>query len=368
MTAKTMPRTLRLLAANPVAAALAWPHGVDRYLEMVDPLWSLTEVRARVMAISPETPDTVTVTLQPNDNWQGFRAGQYVRVGVTVKGATRTRCYSLSSSPLRAGGLVDITVKRQPGGLVSNWINERLAVGEVVTLSQAEGDFVLPDRLPAQLLFVAGGSGITPVLSMLRTLDAMDYRGRIDILYFVRRYEDVIGVDDLVRLTDADNRHLHLSLTGEAAQDEDLTGHFDPAVLAAHVPGYQQADTWVCGPAALIDAVDAHWQQAGIADRLRIERFAPAAAGTVHADAQGAVQFVRSGRQVHSDGRTLLDQAEAAGLRPEAGCRMGICHSCKCTKASGTVRDIITGEISSDDNESIRLCVSVPVGDVTLDI
>jgi ferredoxin-NADP reductase len=363
------PGLLQRLAA-PLVAALTTPHGVDAYLEHVDPLWSLGEVRARVVTVRRETADAVTLGVRPNRRWRGFRAGQHVRVSMDVAGVRRTRCYSLSSSAHREGGLVEITVKRHPGGLVSGALVDGARAGQVLTLSQAQGeDFVLPEPRPAHVVLVSGGSGITPCMAILRTLVDEGHTGRITFLHFARAAADVIFAGELAALAAA---HPGLTVDVRHTRGAGPRPRLDGATLARLVPDLAAADAWVCGPAGLVDAARALWTAEGLADRLRTETFAPPApsptAATAATAPAGALAFARSGRTVTADGRTLLEQAEAAGLRPESGCRMGICMSCKCKKVAGTVRDLRTGAVSDAGDDDIQLCVSVPVGDVTLDL
>jgi ferredoxin-NADP reductase len=363
------PDALRRALASRLVAALATPHPVDRYLAALHPLWRLEAVTARVIAVRRETERAVTLTLRPSRSWRGFRAGQHVRVGVDVDGIRRTRCYSLSSSPDGASGLVEVTVARHPYGLVSRFIHDRVRAGTVVALSQAEGDFTLPARPPPHLLFITGGSGITPVMSMLRTALGRGYDGRIDLVHYARTRHDVIFGRELRALADARGGfRFTLALTGEPPSAQDLGGHFTEHALARVVPGYADAETWVSGPPGLIEAVATTWKALGRTDGLHVERFG-AAPRIASADAVGAtVELSRSGRRIASDGRSLLEQAEAAGLAPAFGCRRGICRTCVRRKTSGTVRDVVTGALSSEPEEDIRLCVSVPLGDVTLDL
>src|SRR3954465_14381281 len=154
-------------------AALASPHGVDRYLEQVNPMWAAHEVRARIVDVHREVdvpghPPVATVTLQPTSTWQGHRAGQHVQLGVECDGARRTtRVFTISSPDSRAGDRFTVTLRANPDGVVSKYLVEGAAPGTMVHLSQAEGEFVLPDRVPEHVLFISGGSGIPPVMSML---------------------------------------------------------------------------------------------------------------------------------------------------------------------------------------------------------
>ena len=156
--------------------ALASPHGVDRYLEILHPMWAAREVRARVVDVRREVdvpghPPVATITLQPTATWRGHRAGQHVQLGVEIDGARRTtRVFSISSPDSRDGDRITITLRANPDGLVSRHLVERAEPGTVVHLSQAQGEFTLPDQVPDHVLFISGGSGITPVMSMLRSL------------------------------------------------------------------------------------------------------------------------------------------------------------------------------------------------------
>lgn len=367
-TAPGLPEPMRRLLSTDLVATLAGPRHIDRYLELFNPLWSVEEVRAEVVETLRETASATTLRLRPNRNWQGARAGQYVRVAVDLDGINRVRCYSVSSSACRKDGLVDITVNTIPGGKVSGPLSG-VCPGTVLTLSQAEGDYVIPDDWPTHFVLLSGGSGITPNMAMLRTLLDQHYAGRITVLHYAPTYHDVVFGGELVDLA-ARHRNLDVrfGVTRCTPDGDDFSGHFTAAHLDAVVPGLagSDAEVFVCGPQGLIDGVRDELAARGLSKRLHVERFV-AQAPAVDADAVGGeVRFARAERYVTSDGRTLLEQAEAAGLNPDAGCRMGICMACKCTKESGVTRNVMTGELSTEANDEIQLCVSVPVGDVTL--
>lgn len=366
--AASRQRGLRGLATS-LLGSLSSPHPLDRYLEQINPLWSLTEIRAEVVGVRHETADSVTLTLRPNSNWQGFRAGQYARVGVEIKGVRQQRCYSLACAEQSADGLLEITAKRQRPGGVADHLFLHAEIGQVLNLSAAEGEFALPAQRPRRMVLIGGGSGVTPLMSMLRTLHGEGYDGQISFLYYGRHAQDFIYKAELERIA-ADYPHVQMLFAHTESEGGTLQGQFSREQLAHAIPDYAAAQTYVCGPAGLMDAVSALWQAEGLAERLHLERFvAPAKPAAVASDVvTGEVRFVRSERYVSNSGANLLDQAESAGLRPDSGCRMGICHTCTCRKSAGVVRDLLTGELSSNEEEDIRLCVSVPVGDVTLDI
>src|SRR5579875_604077 len=147
-----------------------WPLNNDDYLELISPLWSTTELRGRIERVHDETEDAATVFITPGFRWRGHQPGQYLRIGFDIKGKRQWRAYSLSSDASRPDGQITITVKRTTDGVVSRWLHGPQAVGSIVTLGDVEGEFVLPDPVPEKLLFLTAGSGITPVMAMLRHL------------------------------------------------------------------------------------------------------------------------------------------------------------------------------------------------------
>lgn len=372
------PVVSRLLRSR-LAAALATPHGVDRYLERFNPMWAAHEVRARVVSVHRETRgvDTApvaTLTLQPTSTWRGHRAGQHVLVGVDLPGVAKrfTRAFSISSAASAPGEQITLTIRANDEGQVSSYLVNHAEPGLILHLSQAQGEFTLAES-PAtptinRLLFITGGSGITPAMSMLRTLLRDGYDGnvgrKVTFLHFARGAEDQIFADELAAIAEADNGvEVHLR-HGEAT--------FSEFELRRLVPDFRSTDTWLCGPAGLVDLVtDAFTDGSGeVSPRLRMEFFKPVVARAARAgeEVAGEIAFTRAGRTVPANGTTLLEQAEEAGLSPEFGCRMGICFSCTRTKTAGTVRNVLTGEESSLPGEEVRICVTAAAGDCHIDL
>ncbi len=341
----------RILGSRTLAA-LTSPHGVDRYLEQINPMWAATEARARVVGVTRESDGehpVATITLQPTSTWRGHRAGQYVQVGVEIKGARRTtRCFSISSPESDPGEPFTITVRAhaesQPGQQrLSRFLVREAQPGQVVHLSQAEGRFTL-DESPAtptisELLMISGGSGITPVMSQIRTLLRDGYDGRanckkVTFLHCARSAQDQIFAEELNRIAWQDNGiDVHLRHGEE---------HFSAESLARLVPHFRDTDTWACGTAPMMAVVN---QAYGDSPRLRTEFFkvatgAPGDGSSV----EGDIFFNRAGRTAPNSGASLLERAEAQGLTPEYGCRMGICLSCVSRKTEGTVRNVLSGE------------------------
>jgi ferredoxin-NADP reductase len=366
------PSIVRKALASDLVDRLTAPHGVDRYLELLDPTWTVREVRAEVVAVRRQTEGTVTLRLQPNRAWSGYRAGQHVVVGVEIAGTVHERCFSLASSPSAPDGQLELTVKADPSGRVSRHLVAHAQPGLVLRLSEARGDFVLPEAAERtasgdDLVFISGGSGITPVLSMLRSLVDDRHVGRVTFVHYACTAADVCYRRELAELVDAlPGARLLIGCT-DAPGEGDLDGFFGPEHLAAITEHPERAQVYLCGPAPLVASVQEVFGGLGLAERVHLERFGPAPIDPTIAVGDGAVSFARSGVAVPSVG-TVLETAEAAGLSPAYGCRRGICGTCTRTKAAGRVRSTVTGELSAPDAEPIRLCVSVAAGEVTVDL
>jgi ferredoxin-NADP reductase len=201
---------------------------------------------------------------------------------------------------------------------------------------------------------------------MLRTLCDEGYSGEIGFLNYARSSELALYSSELDRLL-ASHRGLRVVRGFTRGQGPGLSGRFSREHLRAVVSEHSDAATFVCGPPALIDSVEAVWSR----DRLPapvVESFTPPAPKFDTDGAEGVITFAASGREAANSGLPLLEQAEDAGLAPDHGCRMGICNTCTCRKTAGAVRNVVTGEISTDREEQIRICVSAPLRDVTLDL
>lgn len=353
-------------AGSIVARRLFLDRQTEFWMGELDPLRSLAEIRARVVAVVEETEDTKTFMLRPNAAWQGHRAGQYSSIEVEVDGVRMRRCYSISSSPGEA--LVSITVKRVPGGRVSTWLHEHTCGGDILRLGAATGDFVLPAATPAKLLFLSGGSGITPVMSMLRDLAARDAIHDVVFVHHARSRADVIFGAELAEL---DARHAGLRLVLCLDDEPSAPRGFEEARFANLVPDFAERATFLCGPGPLMDRAERLWESVGASNLLQRESFTPVLTlAPMVSSAKGVqVRLARSDRAVAAKGQgTLLEQLERAGERPAHGCRIGICHTCKCRKQSGTVQNLVTGEVSSEPDQQIQLCISVPRSDLELDL
>ncbi|MGL4178172.1 MAG: ferredoxin reductase [Dermatophilaceae bacterium] len=359
---------LRRLArgAGKVAEVLVTPLVPADYLDLVDPLRAGADLRGRVLDVRPETRDSATLVIRPGRGWLGHVPGQYVRIGVDVDGVRHWRAYSLThraDGAVAAGippGCIAITPKVIDGGTVSTHLVRRTTPGTLVMLDQATGEFTLPSPVPRRALFLTAGSGITPVIGMLRnhlpeladvvhvhcapTADAVMFAGELRSLAATGRVDLTLNLDDEHGVLDLDR-------------------------LDALVPDWRERETWVCGPTGLLDAAEARWAAAGVIHLLHTERFRPT---TVEPGDGGRVTFAASGRVVDADGATpILDAGEDAGVLMPSGCRMGICFGCVVTMRQGAIRDLRTGDVTvaePGDDLRVQTCVNAVAGECELDL
>jgi ferredoxin-NADP reductase len=359
-----MPKSLSGILGSVLEVALT-PHPVDRYLELFDPRITWSDLRAEVLRVDRRSPRSVTLVLKPTRQWTGFEPGQFVQLSTVVDGVRHSRCYSPANSAVRQD-VIELTLTAHDNGFVSKHLREHARPGQVLGLQPATGTFTMPAQRPDSMLFISGGSGITPVLSMLRTLVDEDHRGQVTFVHYTRSPQDHPYASELAAI--AATRPDWTITTHFTRSAGDTTGsHF----TADHLEqlDLMSTEVFLCGPPALHDAVSAHLTESGARERLHTEQFVLVTPAIDDgAPAHGRLSFASSGTETDNNGSSILEQAESTGLTPEYGCRMGICFSCSAVKKSGLTKNILTGETDSEPDKHIQLCISAPVGDCVIDI
>jgi ferredoxin-NADP reductase len=348
-------------AARAIAERITTPLLPDDYLKLANPLWSARELRGRVLEVRRETVDSATLVIKPGWGFSfDYQPGQYIGIGLLVDGRWRWRSYSLTSSPIKGARIITITVKAMPEGFLSSHLVGGVEPGTVVRLAAPQGNFVMPDPAPASVLFITGGSGITPVMSMLRTLARRDQVTDIVHLHSAPTESDVMFASELA---DLERSHDCYRLRLRSTRTE---GRLDLARLDDEVPDWRERQTWACGPEGMLNDAERVWHVHGIAGLLHLERFAVSKAAA-HGQG-GTVQFARSQKTVTVDGATpLMDAGEDVGIQMPFGCRMGICQSCVVGLLDGHVRDLRTGA-EHEPGSRIQTCISAASGDCVLDV
>ncbi len=313
---------------------------------------------ATVAARGQEASDTVSLTLTPPEGYPPFSAGQHIDVAVEIYGVRHVRQYSITS--LENSPELQITVKRQPGGMVSNFIYGTVKPGTQIEISAPRGEFIVPSRDHSAYLFFSAGSGITPVYAMVCSLLKNGAWGDIHFFHAAKSADAVIFRDELKRLAaEHENFHPHFFYS-ESGDNTRLSVASALMALqnAVHSP---QTPVRICGPGEFVQSIDAD---------LRSLHYTQIAAEYYTlpqtASGEGVAAFLRSGTDAKAE-TNLLEAAESAGIKAKHGCRRGICHECKVYKRSGTVKNILTGKETSGE-ENIQLCITQPVGRVEIEL
>ena len=315
--------------------------------------------------------------------------GQFVTLELQIDGRSISRCYTLSSPPTRPH-LLGITVKRQPGGLVSNWLHDTMAPGQRISAAGPFGVFTSARHPSAKYMFLSGGSGITPVMSMARTLYDLGSDADVLFLHSARTPSDIIFRRELELMasTVPTLRVVHVCERSSPREPwGGLLGHLDAATLRLLAPDVRERTVFCCGPAPYMAAVrqmlvdagfgmqDYHEESFTFEDVTLTERSGPAPSQepTQPAGRSGttwSVEFVRSGRTFTcAQDEHVLDAAYAAGLTPLSSCGQGMCGTCKTTLLSGTVDMQHNGGIRPREiaQHKVLICCSTPTSDLTID-
>ncbi|MCU1634486.1 MAG: oxidoreductase FAD/NAD(P)-binding domain protein [Micrococcaceae bacterium] len=369
---------IRLKKLARAASALTTPLTPEDFLALFNPVYSSRQLRGVVSRVVHETEDSATIYFHPGHGWHAHKAGQWARIGVELDGVRHWRSYSLSTA---AGHDPAITVK--DAGAVSHVLVRDTKPGDILFLAPPQGDFVLPEH-PRSLLMLTAGSGITPVMSMIRTLIPRRPDANVVLINSNSTPEKSLFREELDELADQFSnltvRHWFTSARGRL--------EFTAKTIADLCPDWRSRAAYACGPEGFLNNAEELWQreaaletastmpglssgagtQAATTGTLTIERFSTdLLAGAGHDG--GLVTFEQSDREVQADGDTpLLDIGEDAGVLMPSGCRMGICHSCLIPLRAGQVRDLRTGELHNNPGQLIQTCVSAAAGPVNLDL
>lgn len=318
----------------------------------------------RVTDVIDETADTRSFVIEiPHELGDRFAysAGQFCTFRANIGGEPIARCYSMSSSP-DVDEPFSVTVKRVPGGMMSNWMNDAVAPGDRIDMMPPAGLFVLR-AADSPIVAFAGGSGITPIVSIIKSALATTSR-EIVLVYANRDRANVIFADAIERLRAESGGRLsvHRHLDSES-------GFLDAAACAALVGERAHADFYVCGPPPYMNVVEAGLECAGVdPQQVFIERFelagaAPAASETSETESIVVRIEGRKHRVAYQSGDTILQTARRAGLRPPSSCEQGTCATCMAYLDEGRAHMRVNNALSADEVGEgwILTCQAIPL-------
>jgi len=361
-------RALSLMATQTLKqrlSPLVDPAVYDFWVQKLHPTLSWDRCLARVVERQVEARDTVSLTLKANGLFAGFTPGQHINVSVEVDGVRLTRSYSPSNA-VRKGGRIRLTVKAIPGGKVSQHLVHHCQVGDVIELGAAFGEMTLTST-PQPRLFIAAGSGITPLMSLLSSLTEQPLQQPTTLIYWARSRADLCFSETLQRLAQRDPLlKIHTVLTRESQLlEHELSGRPRQDLFQQLVPDLAQRHVYACGPDGFVRSVEALLAQQ--VTLFKAESFSPAPLVT-QAGAAVTVVLAKSNRSVQiPSGVPLLEALEAQGIKPAYGCRIGICNTCSCEKKSGSTSDSRNGNVFAEPG-AVRLCINSATSDLTLEL
>ena len=352
-------------------------------------IWDSEHDQLECCYIREETHDVKSFVFQSQQpRFFSFLPGQFITLELEIEGQRINRTYTISSSASRPY-LINITVKRVPGGKVSNWLHDHLRVGDSVKAMGPGGLFTCLNYPAQKYLLLSGGSGVTPMLSMMRTFHDLNQDLDIAFVHSARTPEDIICYHELELI--ANNlpkvevgyicaaRGKHKSWKGPI-------GFIDHNILAMLVPDYREREIFTCGPAAYMDQVRSMLGPEFDFQHYHEESFTFSTSAEIMDDYQPEItivssesvndnkfeiSFQRSGRQLRCEAQsTIMDAARQAGIRMPVSCAQGICGTCKTKMLSGEVVMAHNGGIRQReiDNGFILPCCSKPITDVVLEI
>lgn len=358
----------------------------------------------RIAAIFQETPDVRTLRLMSADGGEFpfvYQPGQFINIQLMIDGKRVNRSYTLASPPTRSDAC-ELTIKREPSGLASRYIHERLRVGDVLPVSGPSGRFVFTGDNASGVVLISGGVGITPVMSILRYLTDRAWKGAIHFLIVAKTEQDLIFRDEL-RWLQCRHSNLHVCITLTRTEPQSMwtgnRGRATAELMTRVIPNLTQLPVYLCGPNEMMDATTELLINLGVpSSQIHTEAFAGKKSAAANAEAStvpqeesatvtfsetstatskqapkvgaAAIRFSRSGlsKQVDAD-TTILEAAEALSIEIPYECRSGICGQCKTRLLNGTVQMDCEDALSAAEKASgfVLACQARPQSDVNVD-
>jgi len=341
----------------------------------------------RVAEVVRETDDANSIRFELPDDLRSafaFKAGQHVTLRAEIDGEEVRRNYSLCVAPQE--GVLKVTVKRIAGGAFSNWVGDRLTPGDMLDVMTPHGSFTTDFDAAQKRRYVgfAGGSGITPIMSLIRTALSVEPGSRFTLFYGNRDAASVIFLDELADLKDRylARFELYHFLSDEAGDVELFNGMLDAATckaaIAQLVDEPRKVDAWfICGPGPMMDAAEAALVEHEIArDRIHIERFTAGRPSAALSAQMAALQVEAAGltlnvtldgrtRKIRFDGANILESARDAGMPAPFACKAGVCATCRAKVLGGKVEMAARYGLTDEEVAAgyVLTCQSVPVGE-----
>lgn len=334
-------------------------NAVNFWLQKFNPLWSGNQALGKIVQKENAANEMVSLTIQVNRLFKFGLAGQHHPVFITVNGIRYERTYSLTKLDDQH---VLLTVKKVNAGIVSTWLVEKAQVEDIIEFGQPFGEMTLA-QAPSPLLLLAAGSGITPMLSMLKSLSQTKQFSEqpIQLMYWVKYHVDAafkVRFEELAR--QYSNFKFQIFFTQEADADSRLD-----ATHAAQIENIAASTVYACGPSGFVAQAETLF---GHAQCFMNEAFSMS---PVADDEIGFVNITltQSKKTVSiPKGQSILASLEQQNIKPSHGCRMGICNKCACNKVEGSTKSLVNGSQNTEPGNLLKICVNSAQSDLVIDL
>lgn len=343
---------------NVLAGSITDAYAANFWLQKFNPLWSLQQALGKVVQKQQASADMVSLTLLVNRHFQMGDAGQHHPVYVVVNGIRYERTYSLTR--LDAAHVV-LTVKKVQQGIVSQWLANKTQIGDILEFGQPYGDMTLAENITQPLVLLAAGSGITPMVSILKRWSKQTEQQPIHLMYWVKQYADAAFKAYFEELA---QQHAAFSFEIFYTQEQQ-DGQRIHADQLARLPHLAQSTVYACGAAGFVSAAEACTQSASM---FKGEAFSM---GEMVNDELGFVNItLTQSKQVITipKGQSILSSLEQQNIKPQHGCRMGICNKCACHKVEGSTKNLVNGQQNTEPGNLLKICVNSAQTDLVIDL
>ena len=334
-------------------------HAANFWLQKFNTLWSINQALGKIVQKENSAQNMMSLTIQVNRHFQMRQAGQHHPVFVEVNGVRYERSYSLTQLDAQH---VLLTVKKVDQGKVSSWLVEQAQVGDILEFGQPYGDMLLPEQAQPMIL-LAAGSGITPMLSLLKALSKTDRmtQAPIQLLYWVKQYADVAFKARFEQLAE---QYPNFSFQVFYTQEEDAGKRLNQDHLAL-VNNIENSLVYACGPSGFVAQAE---QLFANAQSFKSEAFSMTPVENSDIGFVNITLLKSNKVLVIPKGQSILSSLEQQNIKPTHGCRMGICHKCVCNKVEGSTKDLVNGSQNSEPGNLLKICVNSAQSDLVIDL
>lgn len=344
---------------NSLAESIVDQHTANFWLQKFNSLWSVNQALGKIVQKENTAQNMVSLTFQFNRHFNVGQAGQHHPIFVTVQGIRYERSYSLTQIDAQH---VLLTVKKVDQGKVSSWLVEQAQVGDVLEFGQPYGDMLLPEQAQS-LVLLAAGSGITPMLSLLKALSKTERmtQAPIQLLYWVREYADFAFKARFEALAaQYPNFSFQVFYTQEADAGERLNESH--VALVANV---ENSVVYACGPSGFVTQAETLFSTA---QSFKSEAFSMTPVDNSDIGFVN-VTLLKSNKVIAiPKGQSILTSLEQQNIKPTHGCRMGICNKCVCNKVEGSTKNMVNGSQSAEPGNVLKICVNSAQSDLVIDL